>query len=187
MLQLKKAVAIGVLGLGLSAFAQAKDFNLGTLYEGGTLNVNSVSITGEGAWKYYNDTFNFSIEPGLQDATANFFSIELSFDFGDIKIDSMWVNLYTKDGDRVFQANATGLGAPDATGAQRLELTGTFDFTKYPTVTDYYFTVSGGTVGSGYGAYGLTITAGVVPEPAEYAMLLAGLGLVGMIARRRKV
>jgi hypothetical protein len=26
-----------------------------------------------------------------------------------------------------------------------------------------------------------------VPEPAEYAMLLAGLGLVGMVVRRRKI
>jgi hypothetical protein len=186
MLQLKKAVAVGVLGLGLSVFAQAKDYNLGTLYEGGALDVYSVAVTGDGPWNHFIDTFNFSIEPGLQDAKANVYSIDLSFAFGDIKIDEIWVNLYTKGGDLVFKTNA-GPGAPDATGTSRFEVTGLFDFTMYPTVTDYFFTVSGQTVGSGYGAYGLTITAGVVPEPAEYAMLLAGLGLVGMIARRRKV
>ena len=32
----------------------------------------------------------------------------------------------------------------------------------------------------------LTVTAAVIPEPETYAMLLAGLGLVGFIIRRRK-
>ena len=39
------------------------------------------------------------------------------------------------------------------------------------------------------GAYGGSITVPVpaIPEPETYAMLLAGLGLVGALARRRKV
>ncbi|MDR1854328.1 MAG: FxDxF family PEP-CTERM protein [Azoarcus sp.] len=32
----------------------------------------------------------------------------------------------------------------------------------------------------------MTITAVPVPEPETYAMLLAGLGIVGMVARRRR-
>jgi len=39
-------------------------------------------------------------------------------------------------------------------------------------------------IGSGNSLYVTSITA--VPEPETYAMLLAGLGLVGMMARRRK-
>jgi hypothetical protein len=185
MLQLKKAVVAGALGLGLSAFAQAAVYDLGTLYAGETLEKFGVSVVGAGTWNHFIDTFNFSIEPGLQNAKTNVYSIDLSYPFGDIKIEEIWVNLYTIGGDLVFQANAAP-GAPDATGTSRFEVTGIFDFTKYPAATDYYFTVSGGTVGSGYGAYGLTITAGVVPEPETYAMLLAGLGIVGAIARRRK-
>jgi probable HAF family extracellular repeat protein len=33
---------------------------------------------------------------------------------------------------------------------------------------------------------GQVIAAGLVPEPETYALMLAGLGLVGVIARRRK-
>jgi hypothetical protein len=34
--------------------------------------------------------------------------------------------------------------------------------------------------------YGISGTVAVVPEPETYAMLLAGLGLMGAIVRRRK-
>ena len=48
----------------------------------------------------------------------------------------------------------------------------------------YKFNVSGITTGSATYAGNLHVTA--VPEPETYAMLLAGLGLVGAIARKRK-
>jgi len=35
--------------------------------------------------------------------------------------------------------------------------------------------------------YGISLTVTAVPEPESYAMLLAGLGLVGLAARRRRV
>jgi len=38
---------------------------------------------------------------------------------------------------------------------------------------------------SKYGITG-TLIAGAVPEPEAYAMLLAGLGLIGAIVRRRR-
>jgi len=49
-----------------------------------------------------------------------------------------------------------------------------------------------GTVGTLFGSEGftqsgeLTVIAAPVPEPETYAMMLAGLGLLGMMARRRK-
>jgi len=49
----------------------------------------------------------------------------------------------------------------------------------------YDLQLNGQVLGSVGGSYGGTIQAGVVPEPETYAMLLAGLGLVGLIARRR--
>ena len=51
----------------------------------------------------------------------------------------------------------------------------------------YYFEVSGTGVGSsGVSTYGIKNTVSAVPEPANVAMLLAGLGMMGFVARRRK-
>lgn len=50
----------------------------------------------------------------------------------------------------------------------------------------YYWAVAGDAVGSNGGVYLYAAnTAAVVPEPETYAMMLAGLGLIGFIGRRR--
>jgi len=43
-----------------------------------------------------------------------------------------------------------------------------------------------GVVSSGGGSYGGNINVLAVPEPETYAMMLGGLGLLGVMARRRK-
>jgi len=53
---------------------------------------------------------------------------------------------------------------------------------------DYYFKISG-TALSAKSGYTISLSAtptAPVPEPETYAMMLAGLGLMGFIARRRK-
>ena len=50
----------------------------------------------------------------------------------------------------------------------------------------YAIKVDGTVVGNGGGAFGGDVTIAAVPEPETYGMLLAGLGLVGFMARRRK-
>lgn len=57
-----------------------------------------------------------------------------------------------------------------------------------PTAGTYYFGVLGQTTGSLGGAYGgvLQTVVAAVPEPETYAMLLAGLGAMGLVSRRRR-
>ncbi len=52
---------------------------------------------------------------------------------------------------------------------------------------NYFYEVTGNVTGSVGGSYTLSSTVSAVPEPETYAMLLAGLGLVGFSARRRRV
>lgn len=50
----------------------------------------------------------------------------------------------------------------------------------------YYLTVSGNATGSSGGAFSGMINVSPIPEPETYALMLAGLGVVGFLARRRK-
>lgn len=51
----------------------------------------------------------------------------------------------------------------------------------------YYYVASGIANGAAGGVYTLTSTTVPVPEPETYALLLGGLGVVGFLARRRRV
>jgi hypothetical protein len=50
----------------------------------------------------------------------------------------------------------------------------------------YYYEITGNATGSQGGFYSITSTVAAVPEPESYALLLAGLGVVGSLYRRRK-
>jgi PEP-CTERM motif len=50
----------------------------------------------------------------------------------------------------------------------------------------YYYAVTGDADGPNGGSYSLTSAVTAVPEPQTYALLLAGLGVVGFLAHRRR-
>ena len=50
----------------------------------------------------------------------------------------------------------------------------------------YWLEVSGNAVGQGAGKYYASLALAPVPEPETYAMMLGGLGLLAVAARRRK-
>lgn len=57
--------------------------------------------------------------------------------------------------------------------------------------TTYYAFVAGGTVKAGNlltdPSVSYTLSVGAVPEPGEWAMMIAGLGVIGLLRRRRTV
>lgn len=70
-------------------------------------------------------------------------------------------------------------------------ISGLFNPMTFTAGTNYYaFVVGGSTIIAGQlvdPSVGYTLSVGAVPEPGEYAMLIAGLGLIGAMQRRRKV
>jgi len=52
---------------------------------------------------------------------------------------------------------------------------------------NYYFTVAGTASGAFGGQYVFSTTTLPIPEPESYAMLLAGLGVLAAVARRRRM
>jgi hypothetical protein len=75
-------------------------------------------------------------------------------------------------------------------------LTNGVNYSKFDTNPDNGFTFTGlstgaytltliGT-GAGFSGYGGSFTVSAVPEPSTYALLLAGIGMVGFVASRRR-
>ena len=56
---------------------------------------------------------------------------------------------------------------------------------SFLTAGNYYLQVTGQVLGAAGGVYGGSMSVTAVPEPETYAMMLAGLGLVGFIGRRK--
>ncbi len=89
--------------------------------------------------------------------------------------------------------NITGLGLYSDAGVLVGSGTGTsglFDFWNLSAESlaagSYYVQVSGTLASTGTGAFGGSVALNPVPEPETYGMMLAGLGVVGFLARRRK-
>ncbi|MDA8254128.1 MAG: FxDxF family PEP-CTERM protein [Betaproteobacteria bacterium] len=59
-------------------------------------------------------------------------------------------------------------------------------FANLPAALDYKFVVSGNVTGTLGGSYGGVLQAVPIPEAKSYAMMLAGLGLIGFTVLRRR-
>lgn len=82
-------------------------------------------------------------------------------------------------GTAIAGINETGFGSHP---------TDSWSLSAYGLTSGYYaLKVDGRVLGTGGGAFGGDLTVSPVPEPATYGMLLAGLGLVGVAATRRKL
>jgi len=165
--KLTAAIAAGLLGL--TGAASAATYNIGDLSALGDAGYGQSVSFSEGV---ISDEFNFSISGdgntfGAVISKLSIFSDQLLTFFSG-----------TLTGPGGFSQDLV-LGAVSIPPAivQSVTYNGMLD------TGDYSLAVAGTT--SGDGTYQVSLLATPVPEPETIAMLLAGLGLMGTIARRR--
>ncbi|MBI5750765.1 MAG: PEP-CTERM sorting domain-containing protein [Hydrogenophilales bacterium] len=156
---------LALSGVGASAGAWATDytFNVGTLVSGTpyTQVVNHV-LPAEPVGTTFMDIFNFQIGSvtGASSIAVNLNLVPF------LNIDNLQLGLYSEQ-----NALWSGLVGSGVTLSSYLL-----------TNTNYYLKITGTTSGTLGGAYTTAISA--VPEAESWAMMLAGLGLVGFALRR---
>ena len=159
-----KKMAFGVALIGAVGAANATDYNLGTLNT--TVVRSDIHISSS-----FDDVFSFTIGslPGVLGGIAGFdvygdLTAQYRFGVGATPTWGGWSTLSSVPSD------------PD---------TGAFSYTAtvggFVSGQTYWFNLKGTAEQAAY-----SVTLAPVPELDSYAMLLAGLGLMGAIARRRK-
>lgn len=176
---LKRAVAVAMLA-GASIGANAAEKDLGNVAIDVPTSFNG-SILAPGA---FNDVFSFVL-PSSPSAPFSGYTVE-NFPLttpGGETFNTMLTSLslvsnpdgvlFNQD-DTVLQTVANSMGGDSISLSWGQPLQG-----------DAYLSVAGVANGSLGGLYNGAISVSPVPEPETFAMLLAGLGLMGAVVRRR--
>lgn len=121
----------------------------------------------------FSDHFTFSVTGLPHDLDAIISSISGSADTG---LDITGLAVYSEAGTLIANGTSlmTGMNDVWTLSADNLAL------------GNYYLQVSGTLVSDTSGSFGGAVMLMPVPEPETYGMMLAGLGLVGWMARRRR-
>lgn len=130
----------------------------------GTLGSDPVFFNGSGSGFVF-DTFTFTLSE----------MSNLRIDVTDLKFPPTWS--FGNFGIALLDSTFNKIGG--ANGTDGLSFSGLAAGT-------YALAVTGFTSGSMGGAYAGVLAAAPVPEPETYALMLAGLGIVGFIASRRR-
>lgn len=163
MMKLKSIAATALLG-GLSIAATANTYNLGTLDSTGFDSAGLFSAK-YAANTVLSDDWNFTI--GAHSSVS--FSALQTFAVAAGAINSF-------AGVLVGHTGLTSTTGTHDTTLNWFGQLGSGDYTVHIT----------GIVQKNNTVYGGTVSASPAPEPETYAMLLAGLGVVGFLARRRR-
>lgn len=129
-------------------------------------------ITGSASGDTFADHYTFSAGAGSA-IVADLFSYSGSPSDG---IDITGIDLYTATGTLVSSGTAI-----TSDGIEQWQLT-----SSGLAADNYYVQVSGSLRSGMPAVYSASLAVTPVPEPATYGMMLGGLALVGVLARRRK-
>lgn len=174
-------MALALAG-AMAASAQAADtiYNMGTLSATPYINTVTVSagslftLPSTGSISYnFTDTYNFSVA----DATVAGTAVTVNLDLGSVAyhISNLKLDLFDADDDNLVIGGIVS-------GPQDISVS----FAAPVTAGNYYFKVRGFADGQGTDQGIYTFSAAAVPEAKSYAMMLAGLGLVGFVVLRRR-
>lgn len=159
-----RSLAALVVVAGLQAApALATGYSVGTLTDVPYINNVTVPLGS------FLDIYNFTLADTSQNLTGAAVSLTLdSMNLHILNIDNFSLSLYDASNSLLgsWVSNPVSFSATLPGGSYRLDAAGTAN-------------------GLAGGNYTLSIAA-AVPEPESYALLLAGLGLVGFAARRRR-
>jgi hypothetical protein len=209
-----KRTALTVALLGAIGGAQATDLFInvptlsvdtvatsfgGTLLDSATTAINNISFngtartavydTGTGLDFYYQFTSNPSSVNGVERFTGSSFA-SLGASAISVYQTGAAFGIFTAGTETADYADRTSLGVLGISfvpnGASKIN-PGTTSFTEIIRTNARNYTAGNFALIDGYAdnAKGFAPTA-AVPEPETYAMLLAGLGIIGTIIRRRK-
>jgi hypothetical protein len=157
----------GVMAQVITTPPQALNLVGTSAFFGDSFDINQMSAT-------FADRFTFTVSGVAADFDAIVSSISRTAATG---LDITALGVFTGGGTQVATGTALHSGAIDVwtvTSATPLDL------------GDYYLQVSGRMVSATSGSFGGAVMLAPVPEPAAWGMMLAGLGLAGFIAARRR-
>lgn len=180
MKRVQTMLAFALAGaMAASASAADTTYNMGALSATPYINTATVSagtaftLPGTGTTSFnFTDTYNFTVDDSFVAGTAVTVDLDLGsfgFHISNLKLDLFDAGDAWVVGDIVsgLQDASVSVAAPVTAG-------------------NYYFKVRGFADGEGTGQGIYTFTTAAVPEAKTYAMMLAGLGLIGFTVLRRR-
>lgn len=168
LLKTKKAMLAALVLSGLTAQAQAATVDLS----------GSAASTG-----LFTKDYSFSVASGFVGDLSGFFTSGTDFVYGDNY--GFSVAGVTLTGATLSSSSGFTMDIIDMAGWVATTYTTNFSATNLA-AGNYTLTLTGTSYSAGSsfsGAYVLNTTA--VPEPESYALMMMGLGLLGLIARRK--